>query len=225
MCAKAKAEKCDLTISGDMYPDLGKKELNYSPEATRLPHGSSSDTTYRSVVLRTLISSLFVSCCLAAGGAGVNFPSSSISVSPDGLWSVHCVTAPSGAEPIHQLFLIRGKSATGVPIHATPRNCDVLWCSNGQRLAVTDHVGSNVSEIYLVDVSSPGQAQRLEIKNLDKIVPKDELEGHCYLEALRWGNSLHLEIRIFGHTDENPSREFAHHLEVDLVTSIAKPLG
>jgi hypothetical protein len=41
VCAQAKRDGCALTISGDMYPELRKKEPNQAPEPTRFARGSS----------------------------------------------------------------------------------------------------------------------------------------------------------------------------------------
>ena len=41
VCAKAKVDGCALTISGDMYPELGKTEPNHAPDPTA-PSGRGS---------------------------------------------------------------------------------------------------------------------------------------------------------------------------------------
>jgi hypothetical protein len=165
---------------------------------------------------------IFVATCVSGFCAGVNFPTSRSCISPDIRWSIRCTTETQGGGYLHKLYLSRFATDKEEFIYATGRNCDVLWCDDGQRLAITDWVGSNVSEIYIVDVSAPTKALPLEVKNVTKIVQNTELEGHCYYEVLKWRTSHELLVRIFGHTDENPSHGFAYYLLVDTATGIAR---
>ena len=82
-------------------------------------------------------------------------------------------------------------------------------------MAITDWVGSNASDIYFLDATNPANATRLEIWNVQQLVPSGELAGHCYYEALSWVGENQLNIRIFGHTDENPSHGFSYYISVD----------
>jgi hypothetical protein len=158
--------------------------------------------------------------CVAVCGAGTNFPTFSSCSSPDWLWTIYSVASPDG----HTLHLSKLGSSENVAILKTERSCDVLWSNDGQRLAITDWSGSNLSDIYIVEVSEPRKTVRLEVRDLWRIVSPDELDGHIYFEALNWNGPHELEIRAFGHTDENPSHGFAYYLLVDLVSGSAKML-
>jgi hypothetical protein len=101
----------------------------------------------------------------------------------------------------------------------------VLWSNDSRRLAITDWSGSSSAEIYLVEVDAPApEARQLEISGIGKLVQKEELEGHCYFEALAWEGEHRLWIKIFGHTDENPSHGFTYYLSVDTSSGEAKLL-
>jgi hypothetical protein len=165
---------------------------------------------------------LFVTCTLSGFGAGINFPTESSCISPDLRWSIRCVTEEQSDGYLHKLYLSRFLTNKEVAIYASGRNCDVLWSDDGERLAITDWLGSNVSEIYLIDVSLPTKAVPLAVNDVQKIVQKDELEGHCYYEALKWEAPHRLIIRIFGHTDENSSHGFAYYLSVDTLSGVAR---
>ena len=138
-------------------------------------------------------------------------------------WCIRCETQEqSGGGYLHTLFLSRLGETKKVPIWASGRSCDALWSDDSQRIAVTDWAGSSEAEIFLVDVAEPSKAVPLEVKNIQVIAQKAELEGHCYYEAVKWEGSQQLLIRVFGHTDENQSHGFTYYLSVNTSPGIAK---
>ena len=170
--------------------------------------------TLRSLLLAFLSTVAAAGCC----GAGVSFPPARRCNSPDFQWTIRCVTE----EGLHKLFLSRLAASKEDFIYATGRSCDVLWSDDSERIAVTDWVGSNGTEIVLVNVSDPGNGVSLQVKDLAKFVLNEELEGHCYFEALKWENAQRLLIRVFGHTDENPSHGFAYYFSVDTTSGVPR---
>jgi len=109
----------------------------------------------------------------------------------------------------------------GRPIWTSGRSCDVLWDKSSRRVAITDWTGSNIAGIYIADLQSAAYAVPLEVVNIKGIVTAEELEGHCYFEALAWADDVKLSIRAFGHTDTNPSHDFCYFLTVDTTTGQA----
>jgi len=122
---------------------------------------------------------------------------------------------------LHKILLRRFDALLETQIYASGRHCDVLWSTVGDKLAITDWSGSNHSEIYIVE-SSNASCRPLVVEEADKLISKDELEGHCYHEALSWDGASKLLIRIFGHTDANPSHGFSYYFLVDVATGSAK---
>ena len=61
--------------------------------------------------------------------------------------------------------------------------------------------------------------------NLSPWVAPAELAGHCYFEAQHWESAHRLALRVFGHTDENPSHCFCYYLSVDLASGTALRLS
>ena len=171
--------------------------------------------------MKTLV--LIVAFASVCNGAGVKFPTVRSSTSPDQHWGIHCVTTNEPEDACHRLLLSRVGTRNEEEIWRTGRSCDALWSADSQRLAITDWVGSNVSEIFLLEVAA-SKAVRLDVKDVEKILQKEELRGHCYYEALSWESRQRLAIRIFGHTDANPSHGFAYYLSVDCASGEAKLL-
>ena len=166
---------------------------------------------------------LFAATCLASHGAGTSFPSDQTCSSPNLHWTIRCVSATdSGGGVSHMLLMTDAAAKKEAGLWVAGRGCDVLWCTDSQRLALTDWTGSNVSEIYLIDVTALREAKPLEVKGVRQILEPAELEGHRYYEALAWEGAHRLLIRIFGHTDENPSHGFTYQLSVDTITGEAK---
>ena len=151
----------------------------------------------------------------------MNFPTSRTSLSPDARWVVRCVTTERSDGFLHTVYLGRSGSEKEEALWQATRSCDVLWSADGECLAITDWTGSNLSEIQIVDVAT-AKARRLDVVNIEKLMQKEEREGHCYYEALRWETSHRLEIRVFGHTDEDRSHGFAYYLLVDSQSGEAK---
>lgn len=168
--------------------------------------------------MKALLLLLSATACYAGG---VNLPTKRSSVSPDFRWLVRCVTAEQSDGFIHRVLLSRLGAKEEEQVWAFDRSCDVLWSDDSRRLAITDWTGSSLSEIYLVEISAP-KARRLEVVGVEKLIQKEELQGHCYYEALKWEPEHRLTIWIFGHTDENPSHGFAYYLSVDTISGDAK---
>ena len=164
---------------------------------------------------------------LAAGAsigicAGVKFPSKDMCASPDLQWKIHCATQKQTDGYLHRVMLTRRAVSIGECIFEANRSCDVLWRPDSRALAITDWSGSSTAEIYLVEVSQPSKAIPLVVTDVERFIQKRELEGHCYYEALEWKSSHTLLIRVFGHTDENPSHEFTYFLSVETNSGEAK---
>ena len=159
--------------------------------------------------------------------AGAAFPgdTKAVSVSPNKQWSVRCESQDqSDGAALHALFLSLVGGAKVVPVWTSGRWCEPLWSADSQRIAVTDWVGSNVSEILLIDLATPSKAVSLDVQNIQAIVSKVELTGHCYYEAVAWEGSQELLIRVFGHTDESEreGRGFTYYLSVNTASGLAR---
>ncbi|MCU0894493.1 MAG: hypothetical protein MUD06_09245 [Rhodospirillales bacterium] len=147
--------------------------------------------------MKGLLFILLVTTCYTGG---VNLPTKRFSISPDFRWQVRCVTEKRSEGFLHSILLSRFGVNEEVSIWVCDRSCDVLWSDDSQRLAITDWTGSSLSELYLVETSVP-KARRLEVTGIAKLIRKEELEGHCYQEALQWESPRRLAIRIFSVRD------------------------
>jgi hypothetical protein len=58
----------------------------------------------------------------------------------------------------------------------------------------------------------------------EKLMRREEMQGHCYYEAMHWESSRQLTIRVFGRTEEVPSREFTYYFCVDVPSGETKLL-
>lgn len=148
----------------------------------------------------------------------MNFPSEKACVSPNCKWEVRCRSTQQGDGGwLHRLFLGPLGATEPVFIYASGRNCDVLWSKDSRRIALTDWSGSNLSEIYIVDVPTH-TVQLLEIPGLSHPLSKEELDGHIYWEAMQWDAADRLQIRVFGHTDEAQGHAFTYFFSVNIIS-------
>lgn len=127
------------------------------------------------------------------------FPQQSFSYSPDGRYSI-LWREPTGGES-HSLTIWDGK--TKKEFFQFNRYVCVCWEPTGEHFALTDYLGSNVSEAYVY--SSNGPMKTVEI--LD-IIPSEvrklyEDNHHSYVEVLSW-TKAGLVVHLWGYGDGSP---------------------
>jgi hypothetical protein len=115
----------------------------------------------------------------------------------------------------HRLLLV-STDGSSRELRRFDRHCDTLWSADSSRIAVTDWLGSNLSDVFIYSVTN----SRSGISLAD-LLPKDtlaqtEIRGHCYYEAVKWLDDHRLRIRVFGHTDEFRSHGFEYAYLFDL---------
>jgi hypothetical protein len=110
-------------------------------------------------------------------------------------------------------------------LFSTGRWCEVLPSEFDSRVAITDWAGSNCAEIYIIDLSDPDSKRLITdlLPELLSSLSRSEAEGHVYWEALAWKSAGVLQIRVFGHTDEESSHAFrlSYTVNVDAKTFVA----
>jgi hypothetical protein len=146
-------------------------------------------------------------------GAGTQFPSAASNKSPDGRWRVACKSPEDNSG--HSLILERSGGAT-VELRHFGRACDTLWSPDSSHLAVTDWLGSNLSDVFIYAVTNSVTGKSVAEQFPKEAIPDAELKGHCYFEAAKWIGPHHLQVRVFGHSDEAHSHSFQHEYVFDL---------
>src|SRR6266487_2572782 len=148
-----------------------------------------------------------------AHSKGISFPGRESRLSPRKSWKIIC-REDNVHEGAFKLTLRDSKTGTQKVVFDGGRWCEVLWQKDESRFAITDWGGSDFSDILLQDPNKPGSARSLrdviDMTTIRANVSQEELQGHCYWEALRWQEDGQLCFRIFGHTDTARSREFSH---------------
>jgi hypothetical protein len=153
---------------------------------------------------------------LAACRAGFQFPSRGSSKSPNAKWELVCKSpGRDNPESGHSLLLVstNGKS---LELRRFDRHCDTLWSPDSSRIAVTDWLGSNLSDVFIYSVTNSQSGISLGDLFPKDALPQVELRGHFYYEALKWLDDHRLQIRVFGHTDEPQSYSFEYAYVFDL---------
>jgi hypothetical protein len=164
-----------------------------------------------------LLSILNISLC---NGAGCQFPSTIICSSLDKRWELRCKSSKDvDGGYLNILILHAQETSKEFEIYRFDRSCDALWSKDSRYLALTDWLGSNVSEIFIVAIIPPFRAKAISevVGNTGPFLSKEEREGHIYYEALQWLDNSKLRIRAFGHTDVPPYNEFEHQFICDIV--------
>jgi hypothetical protein len=153
----------------------------------------------------------------------VTFPGSATSVqSPVGRAKVVFLDPGENADGLH-LFKLKLDDGRGhvVLLRTFTRSADVSWSPSGDRLFITDYVGSNVADCLAIKVASQG-AKGVRLLGLiarnSRRPPSSELRGHFYVHCDGWLSNTKILVSIDGHTDETPSHGFSYALTFDTVT-------
>jgi hypothetical protein len=140
--------------------------------------------------------------------------------SPDGTMSIVWRYVGNDGEPTlqHALMLEQpGKKPALLELFG--RYVDVFWSPDSRHIAVTDYAGSNIAESFLVDIGSSGPSRRYYVSpHLSRV----EAAGHAYYCWIGWLDTNRIAMRVLGHTDTNPSHQFAYSFTYDLITKTLK---
>jgi hypothetical protein len=166
----------------------------------------------------------FASICY---GAGCDFPTSASCPSPDKHWELRCKSSVAKDGTSLNVLLLR---ATGTEneeeIYRFERSCNVLWSKDSRQIALTDWLGSNVSEIFIIGINPPLQATAISeiVGNMGPYLSKEKRAGHVYYEALEWLGANRLKMRVFGHLDTPPYSDFDHQFICDIDQKRLEPI-
>src|SRR6266700_5052424 len=146
-----------------------------------------------------------------AVGAGYQFSPAFSSKSPDGKWELICKTPANGERDARHVLLLRRIQGGVFELRRVEGNsCLALWSPDSSRIAVTDRWASDRSDVLIYSVAHPGSERSLAKLFPRTGIPREELTGHCYFEAVKWLTGRRLQIRISGHRDEYPANGFEY---------------
>jgi len=163
-------------------------------------------------IMAAVVITLSVAITTAGGSRSVNpvsFPSNRTeTASADGRFAV--VNVDSDFEPHHALFLENRKTRVRRKLVEYGRSVEVLWNPNGNAFAVTDYVGSNISECFVYSTSADEAPVNVADEIQHSIANPIELASiqkndHIYYAAVRWTSPQTLRVKVWGHGDVNPS--------------------
>ncbi len=139
-------------------------------------------------------------------------------VSPDGQTRLSAVAVESAdpeAVPEFDLRLSR-KGQPTVTIDAFGRDIDVYGRSDSKYVAVTDWIGSNVADCYVVAVTAPDLRSSMS-RSVPKL-PENGGNSHYYVSCQGWESSRRLRVMVSGHPDYPPFHDFNYKLIYDVDT-------
>ena len=168
-------------------------------------------TTFQHLIILVICAA--TARCAFAEGAAFG-PTAHTNTSPNKLWEIR--SKPNKEhEGNYNLILRDRRTGAERDIFSGDRWCEVLWSANDSQIAITDWRGSDDSVILLQTTAQKSPAKELPDNAARAFLPKGELVGHCYWEALKWEADGRLRIRAFGHTDEKPLHQFVYEFIFD----------
>jgi len=144
----------------------------------------------------------------------VSFPSKRTeAVSPGHRFAI--VNVDSDTEPHHMLFLADRQRKTRRKLLEYARQVEVLWNPDSFTFAVTDYAGSNVADCLVFSVTDDGEPRNVADALWGTITnPKEQASlrdsSHIYWTAVRWKSPHSLLVKVWGHTDVPPARNFQY---------------
>ena len=144
----------------------------------------------------------------------VPFPSAQTqAVAPDKRFAV--VNVDSDKEPYHTLFLEDQQTNTRRKILEYDRSVEVIWNPDSTAFAVNNYAGSNVGECLIFFTSDKIASVNVGDALLDRMTSGEELStlhvsDHIYWTAVRWTSPELLKVKVWGHTDVSPFRDFQY---------------
>lgn len=135
---------------------------------------------------------------------GVLFPGPKQCISPDKRYAISW-EEPSKELPEHQLILEEKSSKTKIYIYQFGRSVQVTWSPDSKHFAITDHLGSNLSEVVVVSAAEPTKRTSIPIPKSIKNEIADH--GHVYLEFNRWLSKSRLRLTVKAH-DSNSTQPY-----------------
>ena len=102
--------------------------------------------------MRTIVPllALLITGRVALAAEAVSFPGHDQAIAPQGRYAIVYRELYPTPGPNHQILLKDLQTGSGTPLLSFDRHADVLWAPDGDCVAITDWVGSNVSELFLV---------------------------------------------------------------------------
>jgi hypothetical protein len=139
--------------------------------------------------------------------AQVQFPGPAHAPDPSGRYDVVYRELPTEApENRHELSLRDTAGGQQRRLLTFGRSAAVLWAPDGNAVAITNWLGSNVSEVTVF--FSAGTPHPIDIDDeLSRAfgaLPERYQNDHVYVEAVRWLSARTLRFRLWGHGDHNP---------------------
>lgn len=159
---------------------------------------------------------LWVIVCASASGHGL--PSAHTIKSPDGKWALFAAPSKSPLDARLVLCLRKNHGVTYELRRVEPNGWQARWSPDSSRLAVSDRWASDRSDVLICSVPHPRFETAIAKLFPRTAIPREDLSGHCYFEAVKWLTGSRLQIRISGHRDEYPADGFEYEFVFDLVS-------
>ncbi len=126
--------------------------------------------------------------------------------SPDGDYMVLVCERQHDRDAPHEFRLKDLRAGAVIWSYPFGRWAEALWSPNGSGLAITDHAGSDFTQLLLIIPRSPQQIVNMKAETTRSLglLPSVTDNHHVYVEAVGWKDPQTLAFRIWGYGDHDP---------------------
>lgn len=143
------------------------------------------------------------------------FPSTEECVAIDGNAVVGTLSDKTQRDVKHRLLLYRAGDAASKTVLLTANTFEVLWSPDSEYVAVTEFVGRNSSEVFVVN-RKDAAPERVDLGEvLARHFRTGLLDAPRFHKAYRWSDGPLLLIRVLGRLPVPPYEQFGCELLVD----------
>ena len=116
----------------------------------------------------------------------------------------------------HELLLFRRGDESARSVFRTNYFFEVLWSQDSRRIAISNFVGHNTSEVWVLGIQKDEPPSYIDVRHaLAPYFSEAHLQSPCFNKAYRWSDGSRFVVRGVGRVAFPPFEQFGYEVLVD----------